>query len=187
MALNIDLEQLACTGAVQLAREFNPADMDFFFECLRGRNGLPDQVIRIEEIELYHPAIVPVIDFMLDAAGMQPSHLTPIKRAFRDPAKTIDVWHRDQTVGAYPRILKGFSILFSHTDQPGANMLKTASRMGAICPEDQRRSFHYAEGPVVIAQEGFGIGGVQTENTGNTWHTGFRTVKAKFASFDVGY
>lgn len=186
MALDIDLERLVTVGSTQLGPEYLPPHFGHFYDALTADRSF-DLPVTTRDLSRVYPQIVPVIEYILEAAHPNSEVTADMSRSFNDRIERNEQpSHRDGFETPRRGIVTGFAILNSQGYTLGYNGLITAGRQRQMLRSIPRVAYDYREGPIVMAQKGFTIPGIQVPyENGNTWHKGEREVGAKFISIDV--
>lgn len=194
-----DVRSLIRTGAMQLGAETVPANFDAFYNAVvtspsavisQAPKGSSEGDIAYELgigigfIEVYAPEYIPVIRGTLQHAGYRAAGFE-LHATANAKLSNWRGWHRDYVKGEPGKHgITGFSILVSVATEEGLNHLRTGGRSVNV-GADVIQTHDYADGPVVIAQMGFGYNEGDDFAVGPTWHTGNRTIPAKFVAIDI--
>ncbi len=175
-----NVQQLCEEGSFQLGPEYQPPSFDRLFGAFY-RYGRPHIRTSIKRVESVHPRIREIYQAVLSLACYEIPKRPYVRVTTTDDVDTrIGVlWHQDFK----PRIPTGFSALFAKSILGVQNNLLTAGRGDA--PDMGRlRQYDYSAGPILMAQEGFMLPGMENIETGGTWHTGWREDQAEFMAID---
>ncbi|MBP7769364.1 hypothetical protein KA075_02645 [Candidatus Saccharibacteria bacterium] len=173
------IEQLAKTGAIQLPLCLQPR-IEIPLNPLEWKNPGTQDI----DLEIHNQALSEVIKLVLALAGEAEHYTTRVNGPIRR------MWipkngkpHKDD-FGEILSVVFGLGVFKGRSAAPINDELVIMGRGISLVTETER--FTYANGPVLMAQRGFGEKLVGfAENAGNTWHMGDGSKYSGVAAIDI--
>lgn len=166
------------TGAVQLNAAYMPED---FKQLVMAAASEEKHSYRpFYKIAAAYGALPIIHSAVLEVAGYVPDAQPPLRVTLEYDMRSRTSMHQD--FGGGRLAVSGYTLVMSVARTEGVNRLITAGR-GAE-PSRVKRTFDYANGPILLAQRNFSLLGGTGEKQ-QVWHKGMRTAVAAFLSLDI--